>query len=132
MAAIESEDMDRVVKAMLAAERFDKRDMANMLSAYDNVQVERGIWWAMEICMRDHGVAFGPIPKFSGVYRRLDPGQLEARAGRQRRAGVRKVSRAAAKIKLSAAQTTDDKERERRERAASRAAERAAYLARRG
>lgn len=127
---VDEEDFERVVKAMAAAERWHRQDMRNLLQGYAERDADLAIWRAMQRVQHDHGVVFGVMPGFPQTYRRLEPGQIVSQSRRQRRAGVRKMLRAATKLTLASAQTLDERERDRIEREASRTTERALYRAR--
>lgn len=126
---IDKEDFNRLVAAILEAERFQKQDLRNMIPGYKRGEIDRAIWAAQEDVRKKHGIAFGVTPGFPELYRRLDHGQLAHQARRQRGAGVRKIYRSADKLALAAEKTGDEKEKERLEREASRTKERAAYRA---
>jgi hypothetical protein len=126
------EDFDRVLKTMRDAERWHRQDIRNMLAGYGDRDIDLAIWSAMQACEEDvrDPIVWGPVPKFPGTYRRLDPGQTVNRARRQRQSGVRKMLRAARKLIVAAEKYVDEKDRERVEREASRTLERARYRAR--
>lgn len=118
-------DQKKILKTMLAAERWDRRDIRNMLTGYSDREIELRIWHAQETIRVEHGIIFGVTPLHPGVYRRLrEADQVASQAGRQRRAGLARISRAADKLRQAATMTDDEKEKERLQRSADRTAER--------
>jgi len=122
---------EEIVTMLLASERFDIRDVYNRYphsTAGEGRVIAKLIWAAREVLREEHGVVFGVIPKWPGVFRRLDWSQVAAQAQRQRGAGTRKHRRAEQKLRL-AATDAPDAEQQRISDAADRIALRIAMRA---
>lgn len=94
-----------VVKMLLEVQRYDMKDIENRYpstSETDRMQVEITVWRAKEHVLKEHGIDYGPLRGFSGVYERKDWVQIAARSRRRRRVAGRIERRALQRMELAA------------------------------
>jgi hypothetical protein len=121
------DEQQKIVKAMLSAQRYDVRDLRNALTGLSDVEIALTIHGAREHVRREHGIIFGRVRGHSGVYERTNPKQTIGQAARQQARGRRALENAAEKLELVSETSPDEKERAFAARSAARVRERIAF-----
>ena len=106
-------DLDRICQEMRQCERYDIRDLRNMLSMYTDPVAGNIIWQASET-LRQEGIEFGPIgPRSPFIYTRKTPVQIAERGANFIRAASRKRVRGIERLTLAHNKSEDATLRDR-------------------
>ena len=89
-----------LVEMLLSCERYTPQDVFNKYQLPDR-DMKLALWGAEEELRSDHGIDFRP--GVSGSRERASLAQTISRSRRQRKAGLRKLERAALKMEIAGA-----------------------------